>query len=89
MELGLKLKRDGFTMIKMVKVVPIFEGIADHNLLFIAVKQYHIEDVFPIIKDREIPLVFLQNGYSHIKMMREAASRRNLCGGSGAWGIET
>ncbi|MGE8079312.1 2-dehydropantoate 2-reductase [Peribacillus loiseleuriae] len=80
MELGLTLKRDGFTMIKRVKVVPISEGITYHNLLFIAVKQYHMEDVFSIIQDREIPLVFLQNGFTHIKMMKEAVSKEIYVG---------
>lgn len=80
MELGVTLKRDGFTMINRVKAVPISMGITDHNLLFIAVKQYHFEDVFPIIQDIVIPLVFLQNGYSHIKMMKEVASKEIYVG---------
>ncbi|MBA9024975.1 2-dehydropantoate 2-reductase [Peribacillus huizhouensis] len=73
MQLGLTLKSDGLSKIKKVKVVPIFEGIAKHDLLFIAVKQYHLHEVIPLIQDPEIPLVFLQNGYSHIKMIKQSA----------------
>lgn len=48
----------------------------NHDLIFIAVKQYHLETVIPIISaQKHIPnLVFLQNGMSHLRLLSELDS---------------
>ncbi|WP_077622119.1 2-dehydropantoate 2-reductase [Sediminibacillus massiliensis] len=40
------------------------------DLLFIGVKQYHLEEVFPVLQEKSgAPLVFMQNGMGHIPLI--------------------
>ncbi|MDQ7861306.1 2-dehydropantoate 2-reductase N-terminal domain-containing protein [Peribacillus frigoritolerans] len=65
------------------------EGISDVDLLLVAVKQYHLQQILPKIKDIQVPLLFLQNGYGHISYLKQLQSPTIYVGGSGAWSIET
>lgn len=50
------------------------EGISDVDLLIVAVKQYHLPQILPRIKDIQVPLLFLQNGYGHISYLKQLQS---------------
>jgi 2-dehydropantoate 2-reductase len=47
------------------------KGIRTHELIIIAVKQYHLSNLLETLHaiPRTIPLLFLQNGMSHIKLL--------------------
>lgn len=50
------------------------EGISDVDLLIVAVKQYHLPQILPRIKDIQVTLLFLQNGYGHISYLKQLQS---------------
>lgn len=71
---GLSLYREG----EVIKVTPqaktTIDGLDEQDLFIIAVKQYHLLEVVPMIAELKIPLIFLQNGYSHVTIMKKMAS---------------
>ncbi|MGE8204187.1 2-dehydropantoate 2-reductase [Heyndrickxia sp. NPDC080065] len=52
------------------------------NLIIIAVKQYHLENILPDLKniDSQIPLLFLQNGMMHLSMINNLESKAIIIG---------
>jgi 2-dehydropantoate 2-reductase len=46
-------------------------GLSGQDFIFIAVKQYHLEDVMPVIRalPKQIPVCFLQNGMGHLEWL--------------------
>ncbi|MGE7760766.1 2-dehydropantoate 2-reductase [Peribacillus sp. NPDC097895] len=50
------------------------EGITDQDLLITTVKQYHLPQLLPAIKNIQVPLLFLQNGYGHISYLKQLQS---------------
>ena len=75
------LNRDGLNFIvngqvrtAKVNANQISTSIVDEDLLIIAVKQYHLSDIDPFIKNVTIPLLFLQNGYGHIEYIQTLVS---------------
>lgn len=75
------LNRDGLNFIlngqvKTNKVTAnqISQNVMDEELLIITVKQYHLLDIYPFIKNVSLPLLFLQNGYGHIDYLQTLSS---------------
>lgn len=50
-----------------------FDHMKQEDLLFIAVKQYHLDDVLPYIQrsNGKTPLIFLQNGMGHVERLKK------------------
>jgi len=70
---GLKLYRGGEVSRIAIKA-KVLKGLEAQDLLIIAVKQYHLKEVVPIIAEQKTPLLFLQNGYSHVAIMKNMVS---------------
>lgn len=71
---GLDLYRDGEVMKMTLKAKVIIDGLDEQDLFIIAVKQYHLIELVPMIAELKIPFIFLQNGYSHVPIMTNMAS---------------
>ncbi|WP_285766505.1 2-dehydropantoate 2-reductase [Peribacillus sp. SI8-4] len=56
------------------------EGITDHDLLIVTVKQYQLPDIMHAIEHLELPLLFLQNGYGHIAHLTQLKSQEIYVG---------
>ncbi|WP_456271632.1 2-dehydropantoate 2-reductase [Bacillus sp. AK031] len=69
---GVSLKSASIQYPVSVKASINFEGIAENDLIIIAVKQYHLIGLKDTIKNipHEIPLLFLQNGIGHLEMLK-------------------
>jgi 2-dehydropantoate 2-reductase len=69
---GISLKDDSIQYPVSVKASIDFEGIAENDLIIIAVKQYHLIGLKDTIKNipHEIPLFFLQNGIGHLEILK-------------------
>lgn len=52
----------------------IIAGISDEELILVAVKQYHLPQILPVIEALHVPLLFLQNGYGHISYLEQLES---------------
>lgn len=52
----------------------IIAGISDEELILVAVKQYHLPQILPVIEALLVPLLFLQNGYGHISYLEQLKS---------------
>ena len=81
------LNRDGLNFIvngqvqtKKVKANQISEAVTNEELLIVTVKQYHLSDLYPFIKNVTSPLLFLQNGYGHIEFLKALNSRSIFVG---------
>ena len=81
------LNRDGLNFIvngqvqtKKVKANQISEAVTNEELLIVTVKQYHLSDLYPSIKNVTSPLLFLQNGYGHIEFLKTLNSRSIFVG---------
>jgi 2-dehydropantoate 2-reductase len=70
---GLKLVRNGEQETIFVQAKPLQERMDEEEILFIAVKQYHLPTLFDqfahLLRSRTI--VFLQNGMAHIDQLRD------------------
>ncbi|WP_340085240.1 2-dehydropantoate 2-reductase [Siminovitchia sp. FSL H7-0308] len=70
-EKGIRLvthKEDFFTKVKARKE---FGDLNRQDFIFVAVKQYHLDDLVPIVREiaSDIPLCFLQNGMGHLEWL--------------------
>lgn len=72
---GIRLIADGESRLQTgIMSKGLDEGISDVDLLIVAVKQYHLPQILPRIKDFQVPLLFLQNGYGHISYLKQLQS---------------
>nr|MCG0057130.1 hypothetical protein [Escherichia coli] len=57
---------------KKVSAIPLEKNIKEADLIIITVKQYHLKEIIPFIKTLTIhtPLLFIQNGMSHIEILK-------------------
>ncbi|MFD1735713.1 2-dehydropantoate 2-reductase [Bacillus salitolerans] len=71
MQNGLIMKRGNLSNHYPIQSCSIKEGVKQHNLVIIAVKQYHLDQIEDIIHSIPIqtPLMFLQNGMSHLPLL--------------------
>lgn len=58
------------------------DTLNEMDLVIVAVKQYHLSSIKPILNNlnRNIPLLFLQNGMGHIEMLKDLNSETILVG---------
>ncbi|WP_090813351.1 2-dehydropantoate 2-reductase [Bacillus nitratireducens] len=77
---GVTCIRNGESETVFPTVLPI-ESMRDEKLdyTFIAVKQYHITDILPFVQ-AESSLIFLQNGMSHLHIMKKLGNERIAVG---------
>lgn len=68
---GIKCIRKGEMETVFINAMPL-ENIVDEQMdyLFIAVKQYHLVNILPFIKEQR-RIIFLQNGMSHLHILQE------------------
>jgi len=71
-ENGITLHRQGEHHTKKVSAIPLEKNIKEADLIIITVKQYHLKEIIPFIKTLTIhtPLLFIQNGMSHIEILK-------------------
>ncbi|UNL83976.1 2-dehydropantoate 2-reductase [Priestia koreensis] len=70
-EKGIQLEEGEQINVIRVKAAVISDGIAPCNLAVIAVKQYHLSSILPFLREipPTTPLLFLQNGMSHLEII--------------------
>lgn len=58
------------------------KGVYAHDVIIVAVKQYHVKDILHILKSVNVvtPLVFIQNGMGHIDMLNTLPHKHILVG---------
>lgn len=79
-ETGVTCIRDGRCETVYPSVLPIESMVAQNlDYIFIAVKQYHIDDVLPFVEGAS-SLIFLQNGMSHLQKMLNIGSENIAVG---------
>ncbi|PGA23477.1 2-dehydropantoate 2-reductase [Bacillus thuringiensis] len=79
-ETGVTCIRDGRCETVYPSVLPIESMVAQNlDYIFIAVKQYHIDDVLPFVEGAS-SLIFLQNGMSHLQKMLNIGSKNIAVG---------
>ncbi|WP_141527921.1 2-dehydropantoate 2-reductase [Bacillus sp. AFS023182] len=68
---GIKCIRKGEMEKVFINAMPL-ENIVDEQMdyLFVAVKQYHLVNILPFIKEQR-RIIFLQNGMSHLHILQE------------------
>ncbi|MBE5100939.1 2-dehydropantoate 2-reductase [Priestia aryabhattai] len=76
-ENGIALHRQGEHHTKKVSAIPLEKNIQEADLIIITVKQYHLKEIIPFIKNLTIhtPLLFIQNGMSHIEILKNLPQR--------------
>ncbi|UYP08988.1 MULTISPECIES: 2-dehydropantoate 2-reductase [Priestia] len=76
-ESGITLHRQGEHHTKKVSAIPLEKNIKEADLIIITVKQYHLKEIIPFIKTLTIhtPLLFIQNGMSHIEILKNLPQR--------------
>jgi len=79
---GIILERDCSSKVVNVKASVFDQTKGKHDLLIIAVKQYHLKDVFNKLKDYDSnsSILFLQNGMSHITLLSSLTFNNVLIG---------
>jgi 2-dehydropantoate 2-reductase len=78
--LGVNVIRDNEKVIKLVRAKQMNEGIDREDLLIVAVKQYHLDEIIPYLTNTSATLLFLQNGYSHIRKLQKLLPEKRLIG---------
>ncbi|RFU63379.1 2-dehydropantoate 2-reductase [Peribacillus glennii] len=79
-EEGILLIKGGKTFKKRVRV-RISENVSrEEELLIVAVKQYSLKTLFEKIHLPETPLLFIQNGYSHVPMLEKLQTKNIFLG---------
>ncbi|WP_160118469.1 2-dehydropantoate 2-reductase [Bacillus sp. V59.32b] len=70
-EEGVTLLEGNERFLKKVRAMTSGNISRQEELLIIAVKQYHLEGLMEKIQKTPSPILFIQNGYSHVKMLKE------------------
>lgn len=68
---GIRLITDEGEFFTKVKARKEFGDLNRQDFIFVAVKQYHLDDLVPIVRETasDIPLCFLQNGMGHLEWL--------------------
>ncbi|MGE6378241.1 2-dehydropantoate 2-reductase [Peribacillus muralis] len=73
---GIRLIQEGESrLLDCIMSKSLDGGIADQDLLILAVKQYQLQHILPAINRLDVPLLFLQNGYGHIVHLEQLQSQ--------------
>ncbi|WP_010282689.1 2-dehydropantoate 2-reductase [Bacillus timonensis] len=81
-KIGVTINKQNFSKTFRVQAVTSSSSVLDKDLVFIAVKQYTLNDVLSNVQDLEKvqTICFLQNGMSHINMMKQLENPNILVG---------
>ncbi|WP_419883748.1 2-dehydropantoate 2-reductase [Peribacillus sp. B-H-3] len=71
---GLLLVSQNRRTVKKMSASRMSEQVKREEMLIVAVKQYQLKDILSSIGDIVIPLLFLQNGYAHIDLLKNLSS---------------
>jgi 2-dehydropantoate 2-reductase len=76
-ENGITLHRQGERQTKKVSAIPLGKNVKEADLIIVTVKQYHLKEIIPFLKTLTIhtPLLFIQNGMSHIEILKNLPQR--------------
>ena len=76
---GIHLEKDGQVHIKQANAAPI-EGheLNNYDLLVVAVKQYALDPIIPIIEKTNGQLLFVQNGMSHVPLVKSLSLYKDV-----------
>ncbi|SEN63815.1 2-dehydropantoate 2-reductase [Amphibacillus marinus] len=71
------IEKEGIICLPVKKRYPISVQMisrisANHELIIIAVKAYHLQVLVKQLKQLNVPLLFIQNGMSHLSVIKEA-----------------
>ncbi len=75
---GIRLKRGGETTIHKVPAFRLDDGYRGNGLLIVAVKQYQLEEIMPVIRKHEGSILFLQNGMAHLSFAEKLAETQSI-----------
>ncbi|WP_042349039.1 2-dehydropantoate 2-reductase [Bacillus massiliigorillae] len=76
---GLCLEKDSKQSTLLIEATPLNEGaIRNHDLIIIAVKQYHLPAVIPYLTNLHSKLLFVQNGMGHLKYLEALAATNEV-----------
>lgn len=67
---GLNFIFEGEVQSKKMTAIKLAENVANEELLIVTVKQYQLEGIYDSIKNFLKPILFLQNGYGHIELLK-------------------
>ncbi|MFG6118140.1 2-dehydropantoate 2-reductase [Thalassobacillus sp. B23F22_16] len=70
------IQLEGTSIATIIRVRQIEEGIRNHAVLFVCVKQHHLDSLIPVLNemDDSITVIFLQNGMAHIEKAKELSA---------------
>lgn len=74
-EEGLQFIRDGKQHTYSVRAEQVSQSIKQEDLLIVAVKQYHLTDLLPLLETWNGPILFVQNGMGHLEFMKKLAAQ--------------
>jgi 2-dehydropantoate 2-reductase len=77
---GLHLIPNGTFACEKIKAQCLEQIMAEQDLVIIAVKQYHLAQILPYIDSIKTPLLFLQNGFSHVDLLEGLATKEIYLG---------
>ncbi|WP_456275595.1 2-dehydropantoate 2-reductase [Bacillus sp. AK128] len=79
---GILIHREGLESKVTLNAVCVKDGIAEHDLIIVTVKQYHLSSLIPILSKISVStrLLFLQNGMSHIEFISRLPQTNILVG---------
>lgn len=76
---GIHLEKDGMVNIKKVEAAPIAgHELGDYDLLVVAVKQYALDRIVPLLEETSSQLLFIQNGMSHVPIVKRLSLHRDV-----------
>lgn len=76
---GIHLKKDGRVHVKKAEAVPIEDhDLNDYDLLVVAVKQYALDQIVPLLEETSNQLLFVQNGMSHVPLVKCLSLQRDV-----------
>lgn len=78
---GLIMLKENRKIHKMIHTEVFGAGeLGQEELLIIAVKQYHLANVLPLLMDYNGSLLFIQNGYGHVEMLETLSQEHVFLG---------
>jgi len=76
---GIHLEKDGQLHIKKVDAAPIAgHELNNYDLLVVAVKQYALDQIVPLIEETSSQLLFVQNGMNHVPLVKYFSLHRDV-----------
>jgi len=78
-EHGVHLEKDGHVHVRRVNASPIAgHSLVDYDLLVVAVKQYGLDSVVPLLRETSSQLLFVQNGMSHVSIVKQLSLAQDV-----------